>query len=173
MFVFLPAMSIGMAVSAMTGQSIGAGRPERISDVFKWGNILTSSITVFISLIVVFLSKQILIIFGLGDDLNVMNIGITYMRIVGSCYVFLSIMFIANGIVNGAGQTTITMGFTFLSLWIIRVPLSWILSKTVLGITGIWIAISLSFVVTMIVSLVYYYSGRWKRSIVGIGRGSS
>jgi Na+-driven multidrug efflux pump len=82
-------------------------------------------------------------------------------------------MFIANGIVNGAGQTTITMGFTFLSLWIIRVPLSWLLSKTVLGITGIWIAISLSFVVTMIVSLVYYYSGRWKRSIVGIGRGSS
>ena len=166
MFVFLPAMSMGMAVSAMTGQNLGADKPERIKDIFKWGVILTSSVTIFISLIVVFFSGPILIMFGLGNDVKVMDIGITYLHIVGSSYVFFSIMFISNGIINGAGHTIITMVFSLLSLWVIRVPFSWLLSKTGLGISGIWVAVSLSFAVTMIVSLTYYFSGRWKKSEV-------
>jgi len=166
MFVFLPAMSMGMAVSTLTGQNLGASKPERVKDIFKWGVVLTSSTTIFISLIVVFLSKPILIMFGLGNDANVMDIGITYLHIVGSCYVFFSIMFISNGIINGAGHTIITMVFSLLSLWVIRVPFSWLLSKTSLGITGIWVAAALSFVVIMIVSLAYYFSGRWKNSVI-------
>lgn len=164
MFVFLPAMSMGMAASALTGQNLGAGKLERIRDIFKWGTIMTSSITICISLFVVLLSKPILAMFGLGNDARVMNIGRTYLYIVGPCYVFFSIMFLTNGIVNGAGHTIITMAFTFVSIWIIRVPFSWLLSKTYLGITGIWVAVSMSFIITMIVSLSYYFSGRWKKS---------
>lgn len=166
MFVFMPAMSMGMAASTLTGQNLGAGKPERVKDIFKWGVIMTSSATIIISLIVVFLSKPIITMFGLGNDARVMDIGTSYMHIVGSCYVFFAIMFISNGIINGAGHTIITMFFSVVSLWVIRVPFSWLLSKTSLGITGIWVAAALSFVVIMIVSLSYYFSGRWKRSMV-------
>lgn len=150
----------------MTGQNLGAGKSERVKDVFKWGIVLTSSATIFISLILIFLSKPILAMFGLGNDADIMEIGRNYLYIVGSCYVFFSIIYVSNGVINGAGHTIITMVFTLVSLWVIRVPFSWLLSKTSLGITGIWIAASLSFVVTMIVSLIYYFSGRWKRSII-------
>jgi putative MATE family efflux protein len=166
MLVFMPAMSMSMAVSALTGQNLGARKPERIKDIFKWGIMTTSSITIPISFIAVFLSKIILIMFGLGNDPAVMQIGTNYLRIVGSCYIFLAVMLISNGIINGSGHTIITMIFAILSLWIIRVPFSWLLSKTSLGITGIWIAVSLSFVVMMIVSLTYYSSGKWKRSVI-------
>lgn len=170
MFLFLPATSLGIAVSAMTGQNLGAGRPERVREIFKWGNILTSAMTVSISLVVVFLSKPILAAFGLGNDLRVVEIGATYMRIVGSCYIFFSVMCVANGIINGAGHTMITMAFTFLSLWVIRVPLSWLLSKTTLGTTGIWVGVSVSLIAAMIISLVYYSSGRWKKPVVKAAR---
>jgi putative MATE family efflux protein len=166
MFAFMPAMSMSMAVATLTGQNLGAGRPERVKRVFKSGVMMTSSITVLISFIVVVFSKFILIMFGLGDDAKVMEIGISYLRIAGSCYIFFAIMFISNGVINGAGHTIITMVFTLLSLWLIRVPLAWFLSKTNLGIAGIWIAIACSFFVTMIVSLTYYFSGRWKKSAV-------
>lgn len=166
MFVFMPAMSMSMAVSALTGQNLGARKPERVRDLFKWGVMMTLPITILISLIAVFLSKIILVLFGLGNDAAVMKIGMTYLRIVGSCYIFLAVMFISNGITNGAGHTMITMFFSLMSLWFIRVPFSWFLSKTSLGITGIWVAIALSFLVMMIVSLAYYSSGRWKKSVV-------
>jgi len=166
MIAFMPAMSMSMAVAALTGQNLGAGKPQRVKEIFESGVVMTSSITIFISLIVVFLSKLILTMFGLGDDAKVMDIGMTYLRIVGSSYLFFAVMFISNGVINGAGHTMITMTFSLLSLWLVRVPVSWWLSKTSLGITGIWIAIALSFVATMIVSLTYYFSGRWKKSAI-------
>jgi putative MATE family efflux protein len=166
MIAFMPAMSMSMAVSALTGQNLGAGKPQRVKEIFKSGIVMTSSITLCISLIVVFLSKLILTMFGLGDDEKVMEIGMTYLRIVGSCYIFFAVMFISNGVINGAGHTMITMTFSLLTLWLVRVPISWLLSKTSLGIIGIWIAIALSFLATMVVSLTYYFSGRWKKSVI-------
>ena len=163
---FMPAMSMSMAAATLTGQNLGACKPERIKDVFKWGIIMCSSMTLFISFIVIFFSKYIFIIFGIADDAKVLEIGITYLRIVGPSYIFFGILFISNGIINGSGHTIITMFFTLMSLWLVRVPLSWLLSKTSLGIVGIWIAVSLSFAVTMTVSLTYYFSGRWKKSAV-------
>ena len=127
---------------------------------------MTSSITVFISLVVVILSRLILRMFGLGDDGRVMDIGVGYLRIVGSCYIFLALMFISNGVINGAGHTMVTMAFTLLSLWLVRVPAAWLLTRTSLGITGIWMAIALSFVTSIIASLAYYFSGRWKKSTI-------
>jgi putative MATE family efflux protein len=166
MVAFMPAMSMSMAAAALTGQNLGAGKPQRVKEIFKWGVIMTSSTTTVISLIVVFFSKLILTMFGLGDDAKVMDIGIAYLHIVGSCYLLFAIMFISNGIINGAGHTMITMTFSLLSLWLIRVPLAWLLSKTSLGIRGIWIAVSLSFAIIMMVSLTYYLSGRWKKSAI-------
>ncbi len=49
-------------------------------------------------------------------------------------------MFISNGIINGSGHTMMTMVLSLVSLWIFRVPLSVVLTRTSLGITGIWIA---------------------------------
>jgi len=166
MVTFMPALSMGLAVSAVTGQNLGAGRTERVKEVFKWGVAMTSSITILISLVVVLLSRLILRMFGLGGDAEVVQIGVSYLRIVGSCYVFFAIMFISNGVINGAGHTMTTMGLSLLSLWLIRVPAAWLLSRTGLGITGIWAAIVLSSVISMAASLTYYFSGRWKRSTI-------
>jgi putative MATE family efflux protein len=166
MIVFMPALSMSMATSALTGQNLGARKTGRVKEIFRWGVLMTSSITILISLIVVFFSRPILMMFGLGNDAQVMNIGVMYLRIVGSCYIFFAIMFIANGVINGAGHTMITMIFSLLSQWLIRVPASWFLSGTFLGLTGIWIAVALSFAVSMTVSLIYYFSGKWKTSTV-------
>jgi Na+-driven multidrug efflux pump len=166
MVVFMPALSMSIAVSALTGQNLGAGRPERVKEVFKWGVVMTSSITLFISLVVVILSRLILRMFGLGDDARVMDIGVAYLRIVGSCYILLAIMFVSNGVINGAGHTMTTMAFSLLSLWLVRVPAAWLLTRTSLGITGIWVAIALSFAISLAASLAYYSSGRWKKSTI-------
>jgi len=78
-------------------------------------------------------------------------------------------MFVSNGVVNGAGQTMVTMVFSLLSLWAVRVPMAAYLSRhTRLGITGIWLAMGAGFVVTAGVGYLYYLSGRWKKSAIKI-----
>lgn len=166
MFAFMPAMSVGMAVSALTGQNLGAQKPRRVKDIFKWGVVMAAVITITISLVAVLLSGVILRVFGLGDDAKVMDIGVTYLRTVGSCYILVGMMFVAGGVINGSGHTVVTMAVSILGFWLVRVPAAWILSRTALGITGIWVGVVLSFTVGMILTVSYYYSGRWKKAVI-------
>lgn len=161
--VFMPALSIGMAASALTGQNLGAGKPERVKEVFKWGVIMTSVITLTLSAIIVIFPRLLLSMFV--HEAKVLDIGVGYLRILGFAYILFAIMFIPNGIINGAGKTLVTMAFTLISLWLIRVPLAALLSFS-LGIKGIWLAIDIGFTVGMFLSLIYYFMGRWKNAVI-------
>ena len=164
---FMPAMSMSMAVSTLTGQNLGAGKPERIKDVFKSGTVMTCIITITISLVAVAIPGFILNMFGIGNSgTEVVEIGTSYLRIVGSSYILFAIMFISNGVINGAGHTMTTMMISLVSLWVIRVPLAWIMSRTNLGLTGVWISMPISFALALAISLSYYYSGKWKKTII-------
>jgi putative MATE family efflux protein len=165
---FMPAISMSMSASALAGQNIGAQRLERVREVFWWGVLMTSIITIAISLCAVLLRRPLLAFFV--DDAEVLDIGAAYLRIEGASYILFAVMFIANGIINGSGHTAITMVFSLVSLWVFRVPLAALLTRTPLGITGIWIAIVVSYGVTMIVTVSYYFSGRWKKPVVRAGK---
>lgn len=160
---FLPAMSIGMAASALTGQNLGAGKPERVKEIFRWSVLLTTVITLVISTVAV--SFPIVLLKMFVNDAKVLSTGSSYLRIAGGGYILFAIMFASNGVINGAGHTMSTMIFTLASLWLIRIPLAAFLPKTGLGITGIWVSILSSFAFTMSVSLLYYKSGRWKKPV--------
>lgn len=164
---FMPAMSFGMAASALAGQNLGAGKPERVKEVFKSGVLMTSIVSLVISSCLFFFPKPLLSMFV--QDPAVLDTGVHYLKIVSFSYILFAIMFVSNGIINGAGHTMVTMAFSLLSLWVIRVPLSAILSKTALGITGIWVSIVTSFAVIMVISLAYYFSGRWKKAVIKKG----
>lgn len=161
---FMPAMSLGMASSAITGQNLGAKKPERVYEVFKWGIIMTISITAMISLFALIFPEQLISLFV--SDKNVIELGKGYLRIVSFSYVFFAVMFISNGIINGSGHTFVTMVFSLVSLWLIRVPLSATLPKHGFGIKGIWISIVVSFATVMTISIIYFLSGKWKKPVV-------
>ena len=99
-------------------------------------------------------------------DAAVIELGVSYLRIVGACYVFFALLFVSNGIINGAGHTMMTTVFSLISLWVVRVPGAYWLSRHMGSVVGIWYALAASFVFSMIVSMTYYFSGRWKRQLI-------
>ncbi len=160
---FLPALTMGMAVSTLAGQNIGAKRFDRVGEVFKWGVIIGGGITILVSAIVVSFPHALLV--GFTKDPDVLKIAVGYLRIVGSGYVLFAVMFVANGIINGAGHTLATTIFTVVSLWAVRVPLAWYLFGKMGSVRGVWFAMVIGFAVGMVVSVAYYFSGRWKRPV--------
>ncbi len=164
-FAHMPAMSLGMAVSALTGQNLGAGKPERVKKVYKWGSILTASITAVIAVCAIAIPKFFLRIFI--NEPYVLEIGSAYLRIVGFSYIPFSLMFVTNGILRGAGDTFPTMVFSIISLWLIRLPLARYLSSLdSLGRNGVWIAMGTSSFISMLLSQIYYMTGLWKKKNV-------
>ncbi|HEY0097148.1 MAG TPA: MATE family efflux transporter, partial [Archangium sp.] len=160
----LPAMTFGMAISTLTAQNLGAGHHHRVREVFYWGCLFSGGVTLIISVLAVVFPEALLRIFV--SDPAVLAPGVSYLHIVGSTYVLFALIFVSNGIINGAGHTLTTTLFTLLSLWVVRVPVAWWLSRRMGSVTGVWYAISLSFVVSLVVSMAYYASGRWMRSLV-------
>ena len=160
--VAMPAMAMMLAASALTAQNIGAGKPERIKSILKFGIIINVPVILVISLLCVCFPATIMRIFV--KEADVINVGIDYLRIVGAGYPFFIIFYVSNGIINGAGKTISTMIISFISLCVIRIPLAGLLSQTSLGIHGIWIAIVISFAITTVNSLIYYTHGKWRKT---------
>ncbi|HEY3416321.1 MAG TPA: MATE family efflux transporter [Armatimonadota bacterium] len=164
---FLPALTIGLAVSTLTGQNIGAGRLERVRETLWWGMLLSGVICGIITIAVIATPATFLRAFI--SDPQVITIGAGYLRIVGFTYVLYAVMFASNGVINGAGHTLTTTVVTLLALLGIRVPLAYYLSHALESVTGVWIAMTISVAVGMLLSLAVFFTGRWKRPVVRRG----
>ena len=161
---FMPAFTVGMAVSTLSGQNIGARHYHRVKEVFKWGLLLGGGMTLVASLLAVTIPHILLRMFI--PDREVIAAGPQYLRIVGAGYVLFAIMFVSNGVINGAGHTFVTTLISLIALWAVRVPIAAYLSRSTHRLDGIWYAMVLSFAVGSALSLAYYFSGRWKKSVV-------
>ncbi len=162
-FASLPAMNFGAALSAFVGQNLGANKLNRVKNGFKATLLMTTIISVSVSLITVIFGKHIMMLFT--KDINVINIGYEYLVIVSSFYVVFSTMFIVGGVMRGAGDTLIPMFITLFALWIVRIPLAYILAPKI-GEIGIWWAIPIGWFFGMSLSYLYYLTGRWKTKTV-------
>lgn len=163
----MPPMAVGMAVTTLTGQNLGAGKPERVIEVFKWGLWMAAVICALIAVIALTIPQLVMGMFI--QDPKVVAIGVTYLRIVGMGYILFAVIFVSNGVINGAGHTISTMLFSLVSLWVVRVPLAAYLYRTAMGITGIWVAMVVSFAAVACISYLYYRTGRWKKAAGKLG----
>jgi putative MATE family efflux protein len=162
-FASMPAMNFAMALSAFTGQNLGAQKPERVKNGLLSTFYMTAVISIAISLVGIFLAGPLMRLFT--TDLEVIAIGKEYLQIVTGFYVVFSTMFVVGGVMRGAGDTFIPMLITFFALWVVRIPLGYYLSEK-LGYHGIWWAIPIAWVIGLGLSYLYYLTGRWKRKAV-------
>jgi putative MATE family efflux protein len=164
-FAGMPAMSFAVALSTFVGQNLGANKPERVKRGFHATLIMTTIITLLTSFIAVVFGGFLMKMFT--DDLQVIEIGKKYLVIVGAFYVLFSSMFIVGSIMRGAGDTLIPMFITLFALWVIRIPLAYLLSQqSWLGVYGIWWSIPLGWATGLMLSYYYYLSGRWKKKVI-------
>lgn len=162
-FALLPAMNFSMALSVFVGQNIGASDYERVKKGYRATLMMTMVSSVIISLVFIVFGRYIISQFN--HDMQVIEIGYQYLIIVSPFYFVFSFMFINNGLLRGAGATLIPMFITLVSLWVLRIPVSYFLSQY-LGTTGIWLGIPVAWVCGGVFSYIYYKAGHWKKYAV-------
>ncbi len=161
---FLPAMTFNVAIATMVGQNIGAGRIERVREIFKWGALLSGGITLVVSVCAVTFSVALMAMFL--DEPAAIAVGAGYLRTVGTCYIFFALMLAATGVINGSGHTLITTAISFIGICCARIPLAYLFSTHMKRVEGIWYAIVISSALGMCLAIGCYASGLWKRPIV-------
>jgi Na+-driven multidrug efflux pump len=144
----------------MSAQNIGANRMDRVSIIYKEGLKLAIGVSSIIALLCIVFSDSIIAMFT--KDPLVIEYTKSYIYIVMPSLIALSVMFATNGIINGAGKTFTLMVFAFISLIIIRIPLSYIFSEH-FGVAGIWMSMGFSCFVSATLSVTYYISKKWQK----------
>lgn len=162
-FASLLAMNFSAALTAFVGQNMGAGKTNRVKAGFRATMKLTIGSSLIITAIVLLFGRYLMAMFT--PDKEVIEIGYQYLVIVGIFYFAFSGIFVYNGILRGAGDTVVPMFLTIFSLWIIRVPASYLLGSW-FGPVGIWWAVPLGWVTGMIFSAIYYKMGKWKSKVI-------
>jgi Na+-driven multidrug efflux pump len=164
-FATMPAMAFSAALSTFVGQNIGANKYDRIGKGLNATLIMISLVAITISASTVIFAEPLMRLFTNKEDVEVVAIGVDYLRIVSPFYLVFSLMFIFNGVLRGAGDTVFPMFITLLALWVIRLPISYWLSLKMDAI-GIWWGIPIAWGFGVMASFLYYKTGKWKKKAV-------
>lgn len=157
--ILLPAIALGAAVNAMAAQNIGANQWERVSQISKVGILYNLGVMGTFSAVLFVWAKPLITLF-ISDQSSV-EFGVSYLRTIALFYPFIGLNFILNSVVRGAGAMFQILVLNIISLWLLRVPLAyWMIS--LYDEIGIALGIGISFLISSLFSIAYYYWGGWR-----------
>ena len=158
-FAKMPAITFSSALSTFVGQNVGAFREDRAKKGLRITLLFSLAYSVFVSVMIILFGDYLIQLFT--TDPGVIAIGQDYLVIVSSFYLLLSVMFTITGFLRGAGATLVPMITTLMSLYLLRIPIAYLLSAKI-GVNGIWWAEPVGWLAGMIILIGYYLSGKWR-----------
>lgn len=162
-FISLPIMNLGSAVSTFVAQNIGAGKVDRVKKGVKSSITMALCISIFVLIVFLLFKENLIKLFN--TDPEVVSIGSRYLLTIGPFFIFIGTSFMLTSAIRGAGASMFAMISSMISLWIARIPASYLLSS-IFGVNGIWMGIPIGWCVGLIVTGIYYKKGYWKNKSV-------
>lgn len=171
---YMPAFGFNVATSALVGQSLGEGNPEKAEKVvYESLKMVTAFMSVMAVVLIVF-PKYLVMPFITKSDPNywqVIHLATIYLMIVGISEIPLGWLFVLSGALRGAGDTKSPMYVTAVSKLLFRILPAYLLGFgfTIgsfhfegLGVIAAWIAMSLETFTTAGLFWWVFKRGKWK-----------
>lgn len=138
---YMPVQDFGNAFSTFVAQNYGAGKRDRIRAGVKWAAACVIVFCLAVGGAVCLLAPRLLAFFAGAEAAEVIAIGTGYLRIEGSCYLGIGVLFLLYGYFRAVNRPAVSLVLTICSLGT-RVALAYALSALpALGVTGIWLSI--------------------------------
>ena len=161
--VFLPIQSFATAATTFVGQNIGAGRLDRV----RQGTRVTLSLSIGFSIVAAAalypMSAFCMQLFS--SEPAVIASGVAFLHRILPFYWMLSISFVLQAVLRGAGEMRIPMIASILSLWLARVPAAYVLAYF-FGAENMHYCYAFGWVVGLCITVPYFFFGHWKNRAV-------
>lgn len=158
---WMPGFAFAVAATTLTGQSLGAGRPE-LAVRATW--LASAYAVLFMTLfaVVVFLfSEPIAGIYT--EDPEITTLAGQAMRVLVIAFPSFALTFVLQGGLRGAGDTRFPMLLTGVSSWVVRLPISWYVGIYLgYGLAGMYWTFLAETLLRLGVIVWRYQTGAWK-----------
>ena len=164
-FAILPGMSFGFALLTVCAQCVGAGDFEQVKYYTKHMMRVEYLCLIASNLIVILALPFILSVYNLSDEAaRYANDIILYHA---ACVVTIwPLSFTLPNTLRAAADVKITMVLSIISMWVFRFGFSYMLTMVFhMGIFGVWVAMTIDWLVRGIFFVCRYRSGRWQKII--------
>jgi len=168
--VFMPAIAIDRSVETMTGQNLGAGKPDRAATANDFAAGVTFAVLSVLAVVIFAFAPQIMSVFN--DTPAVVAEGALFLRVVAPTFGFIGVVRAYSGGFRGAGRTLTAAAISITMLAVVRFPLAWIGSRGLLPDwvpyladptpLGIWLAFPISNVVAAALAFLWFRRGTWR-----------
>jgi putative MATE family efflux protein len=152
-YVQLPAVSIGIAASVFGAQAIGRGDQAQMARITRTGINLQFVITGILVVIVYAFSRGIL---GLSiTDPKVVDMADALVMITLWSFLVYGLVSVLTGVMRSSGDVFWPTALSVFAIWGVQVPVAYFVSQRI-GLTGVWIAYPVAYVVMFGLQAGYY-----------------
>lgn len=156
-FAYMPVQEFGNAFSTFVAQNFGAGKQARIRRGVRSALVTSVLFSLAVSVAVFLLARPLMLIFVRAEEMEIIRIGVQYLRIEGAFYFGIGILFLLYGYYRAIRRPGMSVVLTVLSLGT-RVVLAYALAAIPsVGVTGIWWSIPIGWALADAVGIVYYF----------------
>lgn len=160
-YIQMPAMAVGMAVSSMAAQNVGAGLWHRVDRIamtgIGFGLLLTGSLVA-----IVFLFSQHALGLFLPNDGDALAIGVHINHIAVWAFLFFSVAMTLMGVVRSTGAVVPPLLILVFSLWVVRIPFATSLIDR--WPDALWWSYPLGSAISAVLAIGYYRWGGWRKA---------
>ncbi len=161
-FAYAPVQDFGNAFSTYVAQNYGAGKRERIRKGMKDATLASLLFCLAVSALVFVFARNLMGLFLEEGNQEAVSIGIRYLRLEGTFYFGIGLLFLFYGYFRAIHQPGVSVVLTVISLGT-RVALAYGLSAVpALGVNGIWISVPIGWGLADLAGACYYFRGRKK-----------
>lgn len=159
-YIQMPAFAIGMAVSSMAAQNVGAQKWDRVHAIARHGVLFSVLLTgTVVALIEIFSTGALGIFLPHGSD--ALHIAEHLNRIVTGSFILLGVSMVIFGVVRATGAVFPPLVILTAALLGVRFPLAYALIDKWQA-DAIWWSYPASALVAVVLSLLYYKFGNWR-----------
>ena len=161
-FVFLPIMSLAMAMTTFISQNLGAGKPERAKKCARQGAMMTVVLAEAVGAAVFLLAPQLISLFS--DTPAVIAFGARQAKVESLFFFLLALSHACAAILRGAGRPVVPMTI-MLSVWcVFRIIYITVLLRYIPDISVLFSAYPLTWAISSILFLIILLRKDWTKS---------
>lgn len=162
----IPAAAMGLALTTVVGQCVGAGdyssAKKYAEKMMKWAYLMLWAENI----VIIFFTPAIASWYHLTEEGNYLAQKLIWYHSI-CCMIAWPAAFTLPAILRAAGDVKFVMFSSIASMWVFRIALAYIIGGYLgLGVFGVWIAMTIDWVVRSILNMLRLKSGKWMRQAI-------
>jgi putative MATE family efflux protein len=160
-YIQMPAVAVGMAVSTMAAQNIGAGRWDRVDRIAGAGAVTNLCLTGALVLLTALLDRTMLQLF-LPTDPAAVTIAQHISLVASWSFILMGLTMVLSSVTRANGAAVVPLIIMILAYIPGRLGAAYAL-KPWIGADAIWWSFPIGAALSLILTIGYFYQGGWRK----------